>query len=62
VAQLGIDAVKEVLIFPPNLILRFSTGTELDTPYTVQWSLGAEAAVGASQTVRGSATRALAIT
>jgi hypothetical protein len=59
VAQLGIDAVKEVLIFPPNLILRFSTGTELDTPYTVQWSLGAEAAVGASQTVRGSATRAI---
>jgi outer membrane receptor protein involved in Fe transport len=59
VAQMGIDAIKEVLLFPQNLILRFSTGTTLDTPYTVQWSLGAEAAVGDTMSVRAGATRAL---
>jgi hypothetical protein len=44
VEDLGIDAIP--LFFPPELVLRFSTGTELDTPYTVQFNLGVEMALG----------------
>ncbi|MGI0148645.1 MAG: hypothetical protein ACREDF_03830, partial [Thermoplasmata archaeon] len=39
VEQYGARAFKKGLIFPENLVLRFSTGTRLDTPYTVQYSL-----------------------
>ena len=42
-----------------NLVMRFSTGTRLDTPYTVQWSLGAERRVGSRGSVQIEATRAL---
>ena len=42
----GGNYVKDFLIFPDELILRFSTGTRLDTPYSVESSLGAEVAVG----------------
>ncbi len=44
---------------PDALIMRFSTGTRLDTPYTVQWSLGAERRVGSHGSVQVEATRAL---
>jgi hypothetical protein len=46
VEQLGIDTIKQALFFPPELILRFSTGTELDTPYSVLYNLGLERSVG----------------
>src|SRR5262249_33650269 len=42
----GIKQVKQDLIFPQELTLRFSTGTEMNTPYTVQHSLGFERAIG----------------
>ncbi len=44
---------------PDALIMRFSTGTRLDTPYTVQWSLGAERRVGGHGSVQLEATHAL---
>ncbi len=46
VEELGADVIKNELFFPPELILQFSTGTRLDTPYTTQYSLGVEHAVG----------------
>jgi hypothetical protein len=42
-----------------NLIMRFSTGTRLDTPRTVQWSLGLERRIGSRGSVQVEATRAL---
>lgn len=59
VEQVGIDAVKAGLVFPPELILRFSTGTRLDTPYTVEYALGAEWAVGTRGSIEAGLTRAL---
>ncbi len=45
VEQVGIDVIRQGLVFPPELVLRFSTGTRLDTPYAMQASLGAEGAL-----------------
>ena len=59
IEQYGINAIKPGLIFPQNLTLRFSTGTELNTPYTNQYSLGVEQAVGAHGAWSVGATRAL---
>ncbi len=59
VEQVGIDAIKAGLIFPPQLILRFSTGTRLDTPYTAQYNLGTEWQAGAHGSVEVDATRVL---
>jgi len=59
VEELGIDAIREILVFPEELALRFSTGTTLDTPYTVQYSLGTEWAVREHGSFRVNATRAL---
>ncbi len=59
VEQYGIDAIKQELIFPENLVLRFSTGTTLETPYVNQFNLGAEWAIGAHNTVEVDAVRAL---
>jgi hypothetical protein len=47
VEQLGGGSyLKDFLVFPDDLILRFSTGTRLDTPYSFESSVGAEIAVG----------------
>ena len=59
VEQFGIDAIKQVLFFPQQLILRFSTGTRLDTPYTDQYNLGAEWGVGRHGALQANVTRAL---
>jgi len=59
VEQVGIDAIREGLQFLPNVTLRFSTGTRLDTPYTVLYDLGIERAVGARGSWSVTATRAL---
>jgi hypothetical protein len=40
------------LVSPEPLTLRFSTGPELETPYTVQWNLGLERALGQRQAFR----------
>jgi outer membrane receptor protein involved in Fe transport len=57
VAEDGIDEVLEDLEFADELILRFSTGTELETPYNVQYNLGVERLVGRRNVVRANATR-----
>src|SRR5256885_14907739 len=59
VEQVGIDAIKAGLVFPPELILRFSTGTRLETPYTAQYNLGAEWRAGERGAVGVDATRVL---
>ena len=46
IEEVGIDLIKQALEFPESLILRFSTGTELSTPYANQFNLGAEGAIG----------------
>lgn len=59
VEQEGIDAIRPDLFFPEELILRFSTGTELETPYTVQYNLGAEWRVGRRGSIETNITHAL---
>jgi Carboxypeptidase regulatory-like domain/TonB dependent receptor-like, beta-barrel len=59
VEQLGIDAIREGLQFIPQVTLRFSTDTRLDTPYTVLYDLGVERAVGARGAFGLNVTRAL---
>jgi hypothetical protein len=59
VETLGIDTIKQALVFPPELILRFSTGTELDTPYSVLYNLGFERSLGTRASFSVNATRSL---
>lgn len=59
VEQVGIDVLREGLVFPEELTLRFSTADRLDTPYAVQHTLGAEWAVGARGSIEANVTRAL---
>jgi hypothetical protein len=59
VEQVGIDAIREGLQSLPTVTLRFSTGTTLETPYTVLYDLGIERAVGARGSWSVTATRAL---
>src|SRR5262249_16794686 len=59
VEQGGIDAIRAGLQFPPEPTLPFSPGTRLDTPYTVQYNLGAEWAVGKSGSFEVNGTRVL---
>jgi len=42
----GIDSVLDELFFPETLVMRFSTDTELETPYTVQFNLGFDMRIG----------------
>jgi len=59
VEQVGVKALKQGLIFPKELILRFSTAPQLDTPYTEQYTLGTERAVGLHGAFSANLTRAL---
>jgi hypothetical protein len=59
VEEIGIDAIRQELFFPPELILRFSTGTELNTPWTAQMSLEYEEALGAHASWRAKVSRVL---
>ncbi len=59
VEQYGIRRAKLALQVFPSLTMRFSTGTELETPYTVQYSLGAERAIGSRGAFDATVTRAL---
>jgi hypothetical protein len=47
VEEQGIEFIEEYLFFPEQLTLRFSTGTELQTPHAVHANIGVEQAVGA---------------
>jgi len=42
----GIENILPGLIFPEDLIMRFSTATVLETPYTIQYGLGTEGKIG----------------
>jgi len=63
IAQFGLEAYRQALedaaFFDQDLILRFSTATELETPYAVQASLGADRAVGGHGLMSVNVTRAL---
>lgn len=59
VEEVGIDTIKEGLVFPPELTLRFSTGTTLDTPYAMLYNLGVEHRIGERATFSINATRSL---
>jgi hypothetical protein len=63
IGQLGPDGFEQLLqdslLFPTELTLRFSTATELETPYTVQTTLGVERRIGASGSLSLNAIRAL---
>lgn len=58
----GIDVVRETLEdlrpFLEPLIMRFSTGTTLDTPYTVQFNLGMDKGTGQYGAFRANVVRA----
>ena len=57
IAQYGIDAVRNVLVFPDNLTLRFSTGTRLDSTQANLFNLGFERAVGTHGAFSANLTR-----
>jgi outer membrane receptor protein involved in Fe transport len=61
IEQNGVDdpAIQELLRFSEQLIMRFSTGTELQTPYTAQYNLGAEWRVGQRGSIETNITHAL---
>jgi hypothetical protein len=59
IAQYGIDAVREILFFPENLILRFSTGTTLDSTQANLFNLGFDRAVGTHGVASANVTRSL---
>jgi len=57
----GIDAVRATLEdlrpFLEPLIMRFSTGTRLDTPYTVQFNIGMDKGIGQHGALRANIVR-----
>jgi hypothetical protein len=59
VEEIGIDLLKKALLFPDQLILRFSTATRLDTPYAVQYNLGFEGALSERSAWRANLVRSL---
>jgi len=58
VEDLGIDVIGPELVFPEELILRFSTAPELDTPSTTLFNIGIERALGRSDSLRANLVRA----
>lgn len=58
VEERGIEEILPELFFPDQLVLRFSTAPELETPYTVQLNLGFETAIGARSAFSANAIRA----
>jgi len=58
VEQLGIDVIKPIFGAYPQLVLRFSTGTELDATQANVFNLGFEKSVGKANVVGANATRA----
>jgi len=47
------------IVAPEPLLMRFSTGTELETPYTVQYNLGLERPIGRHSAVRANVIHTL---
>jgi len=59
VALHGIDSVRDLLVFPDYLTLRFSTGTRLDSTQANLFNLGFERAIGAHGAFSTNVTRSL---
>ncbi len=59
VEELGMDVIGPELVFPEELILRFSTAPELDTPSTTLFNVGIERPLGRFQSLRANFVRAL---
>jgi hypothetical protein len=57
--DVGTGEDNPALVFPEPLTLRFSTGTELETPYTVQYTLGMEHSFSERMALRVDVIRAL---
>lgn len=47
VEERGVDFLRAILVSEPRFSMQFTTGTVLDTPYTVQGNLGVETRVAA---------------
>ena len=59
IAQYGMDIVREILVFPDNLTLRFSTGTRLDSTQANLFNLGFDRAFGTHGALSANVTRSL---
>ena len=59
IAQYGIDAVRDVLVFPDYLTLKFSTGTRLDSTQANLFNLGFDRVIGAHGVFSANVTRSL---
>jgi hypothetical protein len=59
IAQYGIDAVRDVLVFPDYLTLKFSTGTRLDSTQANLFNLGFDRTVGTHGVFSANVTRSL---
>ncbi len=59
IQRYGMDFVRDLLVFPDNLILRFSTGTRLDSTQANVFNLGFDRAVGPHGVFSANATRSL---
>jgi len=59
VAQLGMDIIRQLLQFPDELTLRFSTGTRLDSTQANLFNLGFERAIRNKGVVSANVTRSL---
>ena len=59
IAQYGLQTVLNDVLFLPQLILQFSTGTRLDTPYTTLYNAGVDWSVTERGALRADVVRAL---
>jgi hypothetical protein len=59
IAQYGIDAIRDVLVFPDSLTLRFSTGTRLDSTQANLFNLGFDRTIGKHGVFSANVTRSL---
>lgn len=59
VEELGVEVLFPELAFPDEFVMRFSTGTEMETPYSVQYSLGFDRRLGRGAAITAKAVRQL---
>ncbi len=59
IEEFGIDAIADSLIFEDRFVMRFSTATELETPYVVQYNIGGDVATGARSAFKWDFLRSL---
>jgi hypothetical protein len=59
IAKYGIDVIKDLLVFPDYLTLRFSTGTRLDSTQANLFNLGFDRAAGKHGMFSANVTRSL---